>query len=671
MSEPYGPRAREGVPLLDPERPFGRYELLAWLGRGAMGEVWKVRDPSLNRIVALKVLAAGSSAHPHDIERFNFEARAAANLRHPSAIPIYEVGRIDGKDYFTMEWIDGASLKERVRDAPLAPESAARYLVEAASLIDAAHDQNIVHRDLKPSNILIDSNDRARVTDFGLARHLDLEIGLTTANAVMGTPSYMSPEQARGKPVDRRSDVYGLGATLYELITGHPPFLADTPLETLRQVLDVDPAPPRSLNRNIPRALETVCLACLAKEPSRRYAYARDLAEDLRLFLAGHPVKARPVPRVVRAAHWARRNPSLALTSALLAAMLVLMAAAAVLFRRDLVEANALSARGVASSLVLRLRAWSVHLEAAAGSADLHAVLRTRDPEKAQAWLDRWCALGGPPNDSATLLDPHGIGLARCTPNAAFANHDFSHRDYFKGALAHAADDPVHVSAVYHSRINRHPRFSLSIAIRDPAGNVLGVLATAVGADATLGIVNLQTEGRKVVVVGPLDLNHAPGEWWPYPAEARGAIVVHPSYTAPPAVPQWTNDWHQGAPMPHRRGDLDDQTQSRPLGHVYYDPMRHRQSAYAGPWLVGAAPIGRTDFVVLVQSRDWVLLSIWTGVILGVAASSAVLVRRMRRVRRQRRPSQDGSAAGRVPSGKGARGPSLVSIANGASRGGV
>jgi len=620
------------VPLLDPRRPFGRYTLQACIGRGAMGEVWKAHDPKTGRIVALKVLRAGAMAHPRDVDRFIKEARTAAELQHPSAIAVYDRDMADGMDYFTMEWIDGDSLGDRIRTAPLCPTVAARYVREAASLMAAAHAQGIVHRDLKPTNILVDRDDRARVTDFGLARDLGGEAGLTTANAIVGTPSYMSPEQASGKPVDARSDVYSLGATLYELLTCHPPFGGVT-AETLKQVLDEEPIPPRALNRAIPRDLETVCLQCLQKDPRRRYQSASALVTDLQNFLDNRPVEARPTPALVRLRHWAVRFPSLALASALAVAMFLFMVGAAVLFRQDLVQANAFAARGVASSLVLRLREWADHLKLAAVTPELQEVLRAHDPARVQAWLDRWCHLSPLPNDSATLLDPRGIGLARCARRPSFVGEDFSHRDYFRGALRHSAEDPVHVSAVYHSKITQQPRFSLSIAVRDSSGQVLGVLATALGADATLGIVNLQTADRKVVVVGPLDPTHRPGERWPYPSQARAAIVVHPFYTEPPKTPQWTNDWHDGRTPGHDGADLSDQTRARTVRGVYFDPMRSRASLYAGPWLVGVAPIGQTDFVVLVQSRDWVLLSLLTAAAMGCLGFAAMLLRRWRRGR--------------------------------------
>ncbi|HEY8925559.1 MAG TPA: serine/threonine protein kinase [Polyangia bacterium] len=639
--------------LLDQSRPFGKYKLLAPLGRGAMGEVWKVHDVVEDRIVALKVLAAGTSALPHDIRQFKREAQIAANLQHPSAIAIHEVDQIDGLDYFTMDWIEGDSLRQRVAEGPLDPDVAARYLEEAACLIAAAHAQGIIHRDLKPSNILIDRDDHARVTDFGLAQRSDGEPGLMTAHGPKGTPSYMSPEQASGNEVDARSDVYSLGATLYEVLTGHRPFPAVTYLETLIKVLQGELPDPRDLNRDIPRPLELICLKCLDKNPAWRYQTAHELADDLRRFREGEPVKARLAPGRVRLRRWAMRSPRTALASIWAAAFFLVILGVAVIFRQELMKTNAFAARGVASSLILRLRDWSDHLKGAVGDAQLVSALRARDPAAAQAWLKRWCMRGGSPNDSATLLDPHGIGLARCSPHADFDRHDFSARDYFRGALLHPQGDPVHVSAVYHSRVERHlPRFALSIAIRDDDGLPLGVLATSMRADDTLGIVNLQTEDQKVVVIGPLDTRHVPGETSPYPHEARGAIVVHPSYTVQTKELQWTNDWHGAGSAVHKLGELKDQTQGRPLARFYRDPMRAKDRLYSGPWLAGVAPIGHTGFVVLVQSRDWASLSV-LGVLAigGLGAAALALGRSLRRsrARRQAREWAAGTAGRRRP----------------------
>ncbi len=295
-------------------RYFGDYEILREIARGGMGVVFQARQTSLNRIVALKMILAGQLAHEADVKRFYTEAEAAANLDHPGIVPIYEVGEHEGLHYFPMGFIDGQSLAEKLADGPLAPRAAADMVRRVSEAIEYSHQHGVVHRDLKPANVLLDRNGNPRVTDFGLAKQLTSDSGLTGSGQVMGTPSYMPPEQAGAKrgEIGPSADVYALGATLYALLTGRPPFQASTPMDTVLQVIGKEPVPPRQLNSTVPIDLETICLKCLHKEPARRYASAAALGEDLRRFLAGEPISARPSSRPERMWRWCRRNPALA-----------------------------------------------------------------------------------------------------------------------------------------------------------------------------------------------------------------------------------------------------------------------------------------------------------------------------------------------------------------------
>jgi serine/threonine protein kinase/outer membrane protein assembly factor BamB len=326
-----GAPAGEGTP--DKVRYFGDYELLEEIARGGMGVVYKARQRKLDRVVAVKMILAGELAGAADVQRFHAEAQTAANLQHPHIVAIHEVGEHDGQHYFSMDYVEGKSLADLVREQPLPPARAARYVRLIAEAIHYAHRQGTLHRDLKPGNVLLDAFDQPRVTDFGLAKRIDKDAGLTATGAVVGTPSYMPPEQAAGKGavLGPTADVYALGAVLYELVTGRPPFRAATALDTLLQVLGSEPAPPRLLNPGIDRNLETVILKCLAKEPRRRYATAQELADDLGAFLEGRPVKARRPSPVERAVRWARKQRRSALLTAATAAVSVLLVAGVLL----------------------------------------------------------------------------------------------------------------------------------------------------------------------------------------------------------------------------------------------------------------------------------------------------------------------------------------------------
>jgi tetratricopeptide (TPR) repeat protein len=317
------------------------YEILSEVGRGAMGVVYRARQKSLGRVVALKMILDGPHAGPRDLARFRAEAAAVARLQHPNIVQIFEVGEQDGRPYLALEFIDGDRLDRKLRGGPLPPRAAAELAETLARAVHYAHERGVVHRDLKPANILLQTTEHTenteprqqntslnsslsasvcsvcsvvKITDFGLAKRLDDDSGRTESGAILGTPSYMAPEQARGRAdlVGPAADVYALGAILYACLTGRPPFQGATPLDTLEQVRRREPVAPRRLRAHVPADLETICLKCLHKQAGRRYASARELADDLRRFRAGRPVVARPVGRAERALKWARRHPAAA-----------------------------------------------------------------------------------------------------------------------------------------------------------------------------------------------------------------------------------------------------------------------------------------------------------------------------------------------------------------------
>ena len=287
------------LPRGDTVRYFGDYELQREIARGGMGVVYKARQVKLNRPVALKMILAGNLAGEAEIQRFYLEAEAAANLDHPGIVPIFEVGQHEGQHYFSMGFVEGQSLAQRVAEGPLPPREAASLMVQIAAAVQYAHENDVIHRDLKPGNVLLDAKGHPKVTDFGLAKKLRSDSALTASGQIMGTPSYMPPEQAEARAdIGPLADVYSLGAILFCLLTGRPPFQAANVMETLKQVLEQDPPAPRTLNAAIPLDLETIALKCLRKEPHRRYASARELAEDLNRFLADEPIRARSGQRL-------------------------------------------------------------------------------------------------------------------------------------------------------------------------------------------------------------------------------------------------------------------------------------------------------------------------------------------------------------------------------------
>src|SRR5216117_941069 len=306
---------------------LGDYELLEEIGRGAQGVVFRARQKSLNRTLALKVISLGQWASKAHLKRFRREAEAAASLDHPSIVPIYEVGERDGSCYFSMKFVEGGQLDEVVRRTPMSIRQAVELIAKVARTVQYAHEHLILHRDIKPGNILLDAKGEPHLTDFGLARLVESESSVTQTLDVLGTPSYMAPEQAVGNnaAVSSATDVYGLGAVLYQLLTGHPPFAGGTTYETIKLLENTEPRPPRLLNPKVDRDLSTICLKCLEKDPKRRYSSALALAEDLDRWLKHEPIQARHTGVFARGKKWVQRNP----TSTLLAASLIALAAAA------------------------------------------------------------------------------------------------------------------------------------------------------------------------------------------------------------------------------------------------------------------------------------------------------------------------------------------------------
>lgn len=630
---------------------FGNYELLEIIGEGGMGVVYKARQRALNRTVAVKMLRSGLLAGDSEVKRFRSEARAAAKLQHPNVVAIHEVGEHEGRLFFTMDYIQGQNLAEVVQGAPLSAGRAARYVKTIAEAVHYAHQQGILHRDLKPANILLDGTDQPRITDFGLAKQVESDVALTLSGAVLGTPSYMPPEQAtgHGKEIGPACDVYSLGAILYDLLTGRPPFRADTPLDTLLQVVESAPAPPRLLNPKVPRDLETICLKCLAKDPGQRYHTAQELAEDLGRALNREPILARPVGRLERLRRWCNRKPLVAGLSGSTVLLLLMMTVAAWLFRADAIEGNVHAASLVARIVANRLGELGQHVRNVAENPELGRVVLEAEREPGQGGaLTNFLrqtyqdfatnAIGAFQFEHWMVLRTNGLMLARWPPEDG--QFDFFGRDYFQGALRGDRDGVpnAHVSKVYRSRVDQLYKFGVSQVVRDENGTVLGVLAGMVGTDSTSGALGLTRGERQVVIVGAFDTNRTRGDLATainQPSPSGGVpgyvILLHPAFHAhSPAIP--IQHPHLGALMAELPGSIQTRQDQR-----YQDPVAKQYRRFEGPWLAGLARVPGVPYIVIYQTRDWIANSLLVAA--GFAALATLTTLVFLYVRRRTRPS--------------------------------
>ena len=589
-----------------------------------MGVVYRARQLSLNRTVAVKMILGGQLGGDAAVKRFRAEASAVARLQHPGIVAAHEVGEIAGTHYFSMDFVEGRSLAEMSRAAPLPARRAARYVRDAAEAIEHAHRHGILHRDVKPSNLLIDLDDRVRVTDFGVACCLEAGADATASGAVLGTPGYMAPEQAAGhrSRLGPAADVYSLGATLYALLTGRPPFQADTPLETLRQVLNESPARPRALNRNIPADLETIALKCLHKEPSPRYASAQALADDLRRFLDGQPIHARRASQVDRAWRWTRRNPALAALTFFSVLLALVLATAATLRLADAQSAatqlaernaaalrtNAADAARQAERMRFELRELSRPVLDLARDASLVTALQRREVPAASAQLHRAAGAANAaesdarwvnraaPFESWFLLDTNGVLLARWPTMLAPAS--FADRDYLHGALANAGAaglGAVHVSRAFRSRVDGLHKLALSVAVTE-GGRVLGVVMASL---STAGTAPLNDDARKTALLARLD---------PEPGDSvtnQLVVLLHPAYAAKVPAVVLSADEFRHFPVPRPGRELAEPAMKTSLltSSAYRDPVATRHTDYAGEWLAGLAAVGNTGLLLVYQTR--------------------------------------------------------------------
>jgi len=379
---------------------FGPYVLLEVIAKGGMGVVFKARETKLDRIVAVKMIRAGMMDQQQELARFHAEAQAAAGLQHPNIVPVFEVGEVNRRHYYSMEYVQGRSLDQAIAGGqPLSNQQAARYVADVAKAISFAHQRGVLHRDIKPANVIIDENGRPRVTDFGIAKRLGANVHHTATGQILGTPSYMPPEQAQGdrQRIGRRSDVYSLGALLYALITGRPPFEEDTVGKTLMAVVTTDPVPPSRWNSQVDPDLETICLKCLEKERSDRYSTATAFAADLLRYIAGDPINAKPYSAYEKAMRWYRRNR---LTASLAAALVLALVCSIVAFSMLLLRPDqrrvALPKAGVSQQEEADFQRYVTHLrraEFAARSGDqreARQMIRNLESQDSPSWEERY-----------------------------------------------------------------------------------------------------------------------------------------------------------------------------------------------------------------------------------------------------------------------------------------
>ena len=612
-------------------RRFGDYELLERIASGGMGVVYKARQLSVNRVVALKMIVGGQLATEAEVLRFHAEAEAAAHLDHPNIVPIYEVGEHEGRHYFTMKFIDGGNLAaqvDRLRHDPLA---AAKLLADCAVAVHYGHRRGILHRDLKPANILLDADGRPHVSDFGVAKRMDAATGLTQSGTVLGTPAYMAPEQAAGrvKDITTAADVYSLGGILYELLTGRPPFVAGSPHETIRQVMEQPPARPRALDATVDRDLETICLKCLDKDRRLRYRSAEELADELRRYVNGQPIRARPVRRAARAWRWARRYPVAASVFAVAASLLVFTTAAAVYVARaqvaareqDVLRTNAYAADWIAGTVLVQLRDYCAAVERTAGEHEgkLRDIARAGDAGRAAAEafcrgvFDRFndpafglrrAADAKLAFDSVFVQGADGQTRGRWPappdPGSYYATR-FDSRDYFRGAVLHArsGSPAAYVSAAFRSKADTMYKIGISRpVVAEDGRTLLGVLVATVATDPTFGTRDLSDRPRLAALAARLE----EGEFRPGSGPGPGQIVLlHEGLTHGQLVP---------IANPHVRSIVPDPSAEQlhlprhsptPVADAdYRDPVG---GPYAGRWLAAFAPVGNTHLVVIVQTR--------------------------------------------------------------------
>ncbi len=637
---------------------FGRYTEIEYLGHGGMGVVYKAFDQELKRVVALKMTLPGHLMTPDDVRRFRVEAQSMAKLKHPNIVRVHDVGEHEGRPFLSMELVEDRSLDEHLDRFTHDQRSAAKLMVNVARAVHHAHQRRILHRDLKPANILLDKHeseqDRPYVTDFGLAKPmgadgLPAEIGATVSatsqvyRTIAGTASYMSPEQADGKDATTLSDVYGIGAILYTLQTGEPPFRGPTVEATLKRVKNPKekPKPPREINPRVDRTLEAISLRCLRKDPQERYRSAEGLAKDLERWLTYRPTEARPLWFWERSWLWGRRTPLGAGLAVLILAFLTLVALNMYDRLQEPSRAQTALAQQKAETFHLRLKQLSRAVGAAAGDPKGSELLTQRDLTGLQTFIEetgssRVDLNGQSPFESWFMSALDGKILARWpAPSPETEGKDLRRRDYYQGALGLAKTEggaPVYISRVYKAFSDDLYKFGIAAAVRD-GEKIVGVLTASVTTSRQMGLPETESGEFTTALVARKDPFFAPGEP-AAPADASEYLVLlHPAYergTEPVWVPQKQIETI-------RECVVDDSC----ITDDYYDPVASLNEQYTGRWIYGFAPVEDSEFIVVVQRRYSQVIPTELWVVVGlclVALLSAGVVRyALPRVKRRAR----------------------------------
>ncbi len=582
-----------------------RYSELELIGRGAMGLVFRAFDKVLGIHVAVKMPLSLGVGNQVEVERFRREAQSLARLEHPHIVRVFNVDEHRGKPFISMQLVDGTSLDELLDRYREDQRALARLLLNIARAVHHAHQRGILHRDLKPSNVLVACGeglmqDHAFVCDFGLARPVAAVEEDPERGALIGTITYMSPEQAKGERATTLSDVHGLGGILYALLTGRSPFRAETPVATLSQVSDpqLPPQAPGSFERNVDRTLEAVCLKCLEKDPSARYRSAEDVAKDLERWLAGQETEALRLSLPSRTWLWGRRNPLMAALAAVLAGLIALASVQVWEWRDAPREAQVILARHRAETLELRLE----QLRRAVSSASAHLagrhLLEPLDIEGLQGWIERTAMArvdlnGRSPFESWFVVDlDDGSIIARWPAiSPDIRDVDFRPRDYIGGLLAQPDPALPYVSQVFKALSDELYKFGISAALEDGEGRLGWVIVATTTTSANMGLPAVSQPRMVAALVARRGAELVVGEPAPPAGFSDHLVLLHPAYQRgdEPA-------WLTREALERLRTGMD---------RSYLDPvaLTHPGPLYAGPWVAVYAPVPNSDFSVVVQRR--------------------------------------------------------------------